>query len=608
MSTQSANQQSLLCLKCRQVGHLVKDCTLTQWQPEVHWALSHERSLPPSHFDALDNSGLDDTSLCNRCTVLHIPELLAKQIEWISFSSLNSMVSDGRAPFRVLGKVGSIEYRIDCSLCRCLFALTPNPFSEDQDVVMFPSWSILRLEGSIVMDSEKKRAYSKCLIVTLRPSSPSLQHVQFADTVTRGNALCFLEEDRLANATTLNARCVKRDGIDVDLIQTWLNSCQQRHPFTCTPQRADALQGIKLIDCSNPIEHQLVQYPGWPCDYLALSYVWGHIEKRSFELGPIRSGTLPLTIEDAIVLVRQLGKRYLWCDLVCIDQMDDASKQIQIGKMADIYRGAYATIVAISGRSAETGLPKVGRNNPTASQMRCTINGKRMVSLMPALTQLIWVSPWGQRAWTLQEALLSRRCIYLSDYQMYWECNGMQCSESLDETRSWIHQLSRTEDPEDSKVANVGGGCLRHNLASFDLQGKDKFLKPYVSKLVLYSYRSMTEPRDAINALAGILQDWKEDYGIDFYFGLPIQYFQWGLLWTAQNKLERRPGFPAWSWAGWTGPLWHRLPFDLSNPDPLQPFLTILRTSQNQPDLLFNHTQTHHPQYRTYSPPTIPLR
>ena len=61
-------------------------------------------------------------------------------------------------------------------------------------------------------------------------------------------------------------------------------------------------------------------------------------------------------------LVKSLGKQYLWVDSVCINQSDEMEKLEHMGIMSDIYGCAYATIVALSGASANAGLPRVGPN------------------------------------------------------------------------------------------------------------------------------------------------------------------------------------------------------------------------------------------------------
>lgn len=523
--------RALLCLKCRHPGHCVSDCPSTHWPSETAWFISPLRK----RFNFRANS---DESLCERCLALNIPGLLNEDVKWNSRNDLNLIASKGSPHLQAIGKTGSIQYWSDCALCLCLFALTPNPSSEDQDVIIFPHWTIFRLEGSIVINTDKKRRYAKSIVVTLQPSTSPLA---FEDRAMRGDALCFLQDDLLEHDKVLGGREIDPYRVNIELVKTWLTTCQQLHPFTCKPYWIEALRTIRLVNVDTC---EIVQHPEQPCEYVALSYVWGNVEKQSFKLGSTLPPQLAQTIKDAMELVTALGKKYLWVDSYCIDQLDEDDKRAQIGMMSDIYRGAFATIIALSGTSANAGLPRIGNNQEVVPQLRCSLNKRPMVGLMPTLSSLLWSSPWALRAWTLQEACLSRRCIYISDFQVYFECNAMQCSESLDESQSYIHQLLRDVNA-DWSFENIGAGCLRHNLHRPGV-ARDPLLSGYGSRLVLYSYRSMTDSKDAIDAFSGILQDLRQDHGVEFHFGIPVQYFQWGLLWTARSTLKRRrPGdFP----------------------------------------------------------------
>jgi hypothetical protein len=344
------------------------------------------------------------------------------------------------------------------------------------------------------------------------------------------------------------------------------------------------LPDIKLVDVST---RKIIQPPEGPFDYLALSYVWGGVHQQSYQLGS-KLAKLPQTIEDAIDFVQKLGKQYLWVDSLCIDQSDDKDKERQIKKMQNIYCGAYVTIIALSGRSANDGLPRLKQNKDLFSQLTCRINGKRLVGLMPTLSQQIWRAPWGKRAWTLQEALVSPRCLYISDHQLYFECNGMQCCESLNDTRSWAHHLRLEPNPAQGGwlASKVGDGCLRT-----PIDNPSHRMERYGSKLALYSYRSMTKPVDGLNAFSGILQFLETMYTKGFFVGLPIEDFQWGLLWRSQWPPTPRPGFPTWSWAGWEGGLWPGFPYDFTKPHRYPLHLRIWRVVEGQLVQLFGSSQ-----------------
>ncbi len=87
------------------------------------------------------------------------------------------------------------------------------------------------------------------------------------------------------------------------------------------------LRDIRLVDVSN---RQIVNYPGLPCEYIALSHVWGGITLKSFKRVTILPRPLPQTIEDVMAFVGKLGKQFLWVEPICIDQRDDKDKRHQL--------------------------------------------------------------------------------------------------------------------------------------------------------------------------------------------------------------------------------------------------------------------------------------
>ena len=523
-----------------------------------------------------DESSSTQQEFCRRCQDLDVLRLLHEEIPWKSLKDLELAVRKGSDPIRSLGMTGSIQFKHDCPLCWCLFAMTPNPSSPTQEILIFPDWTMNRVVGEDYpdMDTEEECQYAKCLLVVLTPSSV---HPTVSAHGRCGDALCIMEGDDADYTTTLGGRLVDSRTLNTDVIEQWLSTCLRLHGRDCSPVYTEDLQGIRLIDVLEP--RKIINYPERGCEYVALSYVWGGVAQKSFTLGSTL-GRLPQTIEDAIACVRILGKRYLWVDSVCIDQSDEKEKLDQIGRMWSIYRGAYITLVALSCRSANTGLPRFGSNESFCSQLSCRIGGKRLVGLMPTLAEHIYASAWGSRAWTFQEALLSPRCLYLSDHQLYFECNAMQCCESLDQTRSWAHNLSYDSSPTQQErlswmMEQNGSGCLRYLQDS-----PSQRLRDWGGTVSLYSQRTMTRDEDALNAFLGVLQRLKTTYEDGFFWGLPVADFPWALLWGALSPPRRREGFPTWSWAGWDVAIWAVCPFNVAKPHEFPVHLQIRKMSQ----------------------------
>ncbi len=255
-------------------------------------------------------SSASHQQLCERCQDLDVLQFLQRDIPWSSTTELNQakLSWNDQTCFKSLGRVGSIKFREDCTLCCCLFALTPHPVSSDQEVLMFPFWTMNRLAGETryIIDQETCPQSAKCLLVTLEPSPDNME---FATRSNRGDALAIAEND-LDPSISLGGRQIDTDHINVQMINKWISSCIRLHGADCNLVRTDDLRGIRLVDVT---ARKIVEYPESSCDYLALSYVWGGVNQGSFQLGS-EMGKLPQTIEDSISLVKDLGKRFLWVD------------------------------------------------------------------------------------------------------------------------------------------------------------------------------------------------------------------------------------------------------------------------------------------------------
>lgn len=88
---------------------------------------------------------------------------------------------------------------------------------------------------------------------------------------------------------------------------------------------------------------------------MTLSYVWGSqrsdVQGEPFPAFSIKNALL--TVRDAIIVVRNLGRKYLSVDRCCIDRNSLSGKDLMIGNVDVIYESAEATIVALYGKTTE---------------------------------------------------------------------------------------------------------------------------------------------------------------------------------------------------------------------------------------------------------------
>ncbi|RDW57223.1 hypothetical protein BP5796_12673 [Coleophoma crateriformis] len=146
--------------------------------------------------------------------------------------------------------------------------------------------------------------------------------------------------------------------INFSIISGWLNFCQDHHGCDeAQPSPRTIVDNLRLIDCET---RRIIPSSGHT--YLTLSYVWGPQAKNAVvdDFIEVLPSNLPCTIEDAIVVTKELGFRYLWIDRYCIDRRDQKAFQMQLHQMGNIYRNSVLTIVAAAGSGDSYGLPGVG--------------------------------------------------------------------------------------------------------------------------------------------------------------------------------------------------------------------------------------------------------
>jgi hypothetical protein len=97
--------------------------------------------------------------------------------------------------------------------------------------------------------------------------------------------------------------------VNMNSVRSWTRECKEGHE-ECTPTRHSFFFSFKLIDCV----HRKVVLAAQPCEYVALSYVWGAAYGHDHPTSNFDSGKIPHTIEDSMEVTRQLGYRYLWVD------------------------------------------------------------------------------------------------------------------------------------------------------------------------------------------------------------------------------------------------------------------------------------------------------
>lgn len=180
------------------------------------------------------------------------------------------------------------------------------------------------------------------------------------------------------------------------------------------------------------------QEPAGTDGYIALSHCWGALSKAqrfcttrdniAQRKAHIAYDELPKSFKDAVCVTRALGVRYLWIDSLCIVQGDPDDWATEASRMEDVFSQAYCTIAASSAASSLNGF--LGHRQPRDAIKIPTSVGVPLylAEHVDDFRTDVENSVLSSRGWVFQERALSKRTIYFTSTQVYWECgNGVVC-------------------------------------------------------------------------------------------------------------------------------------------------------------------------------------
>jgi hypothetical protein len=372
--------------------------------------------------------------------------------------------------------------------------------------------------------------------------------------------------------------------MDPKLLRGWLNNCESTHGSSCNQGNYSTARYRLPIDITvvDVINHCLLRTTS-DVRYIALSYVWGGMTmlastKKNFT-DLHRPGCLnlrsdiPQVVKDAMYLVTILGERYLWVDRLSIVQ-DSPGKHDHISRMDIIYTHALFTIAAVDGVHAGAHLPGILPRSRLPVLHEEMLNGVQYKSEPASLDRVLDASIYERRGWTFQERMLSRRVLYISHQQVYFQCNvsirseshpGEFKSEGFDDKYSW--GLGQRID--DIRLRGSHEQRVLDNLLDAGQIETDHWLSDlavYQKLAEEYSHRKLTYPTDMLHAFSGFMAIFEECTGGRFVSGIPISVLGAALLWSGhfgtsagRKSWKGKPLFPSWSWASWNlERIWYR--------------------------------------------------
>jgi serine/threonine protein kinase len=329
---------------------------------------------------------------------------------------------------------------------------------------------------------------------------------------------------------------------------SWLSTCNNTHTDCGHSRKHKITKPLRLFDC-----HERKLIVAFDRKYAALSYCWGDVWKSKVMFGQVWSeyarfsSKLPQIIEDAISVTQKLGLRYLWIDQLCINPFDTEDIHRHLLQIGDIYSNAFVAIIFLGEISNQTKSPtNLQRDSSEISHLLNGV-GSWIVPTRLRAIELIELSAWHRRGWTLQETVLSRRSVYFTNQDILWTCS------SAEEEEIGIFQ-----------------SFPKSQITEWDLANSVRGIYHYIK---LYSQRELTDPGEKIYAILGLLQTSEVNGSkMNHVMGIPIiplyaETKEWydpsmlafvlGMCWDTAlpHSFERCRRFPSWSWAGWIAEL-----------------------------------------------------
>ncbi|KAB8217132.1 heterokaryon incompatibility protein-domain-containing protein [Aspergillus novoparasiticus] len=470
----------------------------------------------------------EQPTLCSRCKTISLDDLFQEVTGSELVEPNPSLVLD-RTP----------EWASSaCSLCNFFLDMVPHEERDTcQTISIYRAWLSSRNGSTDHMPLNAQYiAPRTALLVQTHRDRPTVSELPFVNYSKAPDTPVLINHEKVRYGT----------------LRKWYNLIQK------IPREEIDVLPVSVIDCH---KREIVPVCG-PCDYVALSYVWGQTAAQEAPKGDSLPRHLPCIVEDAMTVVRELGLQYLWVDRYCLDQSNKAEFQAQLNQMADIYRHALITIIGAAGSDGDYGLPGVS-SRPRIKQPHVKIGDYTLWSSMTDPRKLVLESAWMTRAWTYQEGVFSWNWIAFTDEQVFFQRSNI---ERTNMERWW--KTSCELFPNGGLGADANCPLLNMYDKVWQNEGAIHQL------LAQYTTRKLTYQSDALNGILGLLKRCGNGpYRMNHYFGIPIlgplvihrkamgrdpmrswpltEAFLVNLCWKARGTGPRRVEFPSWSWAGW---------------------------------------------------------
>ena len=454
-----------------------------------------------------------------------------------------------------------------CNWCAFLASTLPSPDTPQWPSTWTPTTDLLvMLDQADLMEYCSPQGLNLCQIDFCSEPSSRDWHIE----------LDLFVDDTDTSAGIVTARPLQSKLNSAEAysqIKQWLDQC--KHHIDCgeMPMYANLpSRVIEVAPAGSLGVPRLRNTTGMNGLYLALSYCWGY--NQSYVLTTknidvlmveLEVKMLPQTILDAIEVTKALGFEYLWVDALCI--MQDSAKAAarddmnqELTSMDQIYKNATMTIVAACVPSVEDGFLK---DRPGSGQSQFDIPSRLspnqffVVHIQEHIMYDDKREPINERAWTLQEQLLSPRLLIYASHTLQWQCRTLKCNLG-----GSYHLSNPNAVPRLTSMQNLLLDGSQHEQEGRQLEADVPFpaLQHWLKIVTNYSLRKSAMPSDKLPAHSALALSYAPIFGPGYLAGIWSRSAVQQLCWRSQDSrlfFTRPPKYraPSWSWAALDGPV-----------------------------------------------------
>ncbi|KAI8632601.1 hypothetical protein F5Y19DRAFT_491226 [Xylariaceae sp. FL1651] len=339
------------------------------------------------------------------------------------------------------------------------------------------------------------------------------------------------------------------------LLKEWIWVCDLKHDGCHRHdegggEQTSSTMPTRLLELGEPL--RLVDSASiQPSRYVALSHCWGKLKEverfctYKHNISQLRDSIvfnkLPKTFQDAIMVARGIEVNYLWIDSLCIIQDDKEDWESEAARMEQVFSNAYCTIGASSAKSAVEGFLKYRPPRPCVELQSPNVGTIYVCPNIDDFNRDVELGELNSRGWVLQERALSRRSIFYTSTQVYWECGaGVHCET-----------LARLQN---SRAAFLGDANFPYSALEYYRDGRQMLVQDLYER---YSGLAFTKSWDRSVAILGLQDRLARAFKTQAAFGFFDMYFARLLLWMRRDsrpmaRIAQRPGsrhrVPTWSW------------------------------------------------------------